>query len=248
MIRRGLIRSEEMAQPVADPLDLFASGDPPAFATDTWHRVTFWNRGAERILGRSAEEVLGKVCFEIVGGRDVYGNRFCYEKCPLFATIRKGEPTSAFDLVVQPNGERRTLSITTLQIKGSRPELFTLVHILRPVDDVRRMARMLADLGAGTVTAGLDGCAHHGVGGPQDRVAPPLTAREREILRCVATGLQNKEIAQRLSISLATVRNHIHNILEKLGVHSKLEAVSLAFRSGWVSPAEAEAEERLALQ
>jgi DNA-binding CsgD family transcriptional regulator len=247
MMRRGLIRSEEMAQPVADPLDLFASGDPPAFATDTWHRVTFWNRGAERLLGRSAEEVLGKVCFEIIGGRDVYGNRFCYEKCPLFATIRKGEPTSAFDLVVQPNGERRTLSITTLQIKGSRPELFTLVHILRPVDDVRRVARMLADLGAGTVTVGGDGCALHGAEAPSHG-APPLTGREREILRCVATGLQNKEIALRLNISLATVRNHIHNILEKLGVHSKLEAVSLAFRSGWVSPAEAAAAERPTLQ
>jgi len=43
----------------------------------------------------------------------------------------------------------------------------------------------------------------------------------------VAAGLQNKEIAHKLGISLATVRNHIHNILEKLDVHSKLEAVSL---------------------
>jgi DNA-binding CsgD family transcriptional regulator len=210
--------------------------------------VTFWNRGAERLLGRSADEVLGKVCFEIVGGRDVYGNRFCYEKCPLFATIRKGEPTSAFDLVVQPNGEQRTLSITTLQIKGSRPELFTLVHILRPVDEVRRVARMLADLGAGAVTVGGDGCAHHGTVEAPAHAAPPLTAREGEILRCVATGLQNKEIALRLNISLATVRNHIHNILEKLGVHSKLEAVSLAFRSGWVSARDGHADERPVLQ
>ena len=65
--------------------------------------------------------------------------------------------------------------------------------------------------------------------------APPLTEREREILRWLADGLQNKEIAQKLGISLATVRNHIHNMLEKLDVHSKLEAVSLAFRQGWVS-------------
>ena len=65
--------------------------------------------------------------------------------------------------------------------------------------------------------------------------APPLTEREKEILRWVAAGLQNKEIAQKLGISLATVRNHIHNILEKLDVHSKLEAVSLAFRQGWVT-------------
>jgi DNA-binding NarL/FixJ family response regulator len=61
-----------------------------------------------------------------------------------------------------------------------------------------------------------------------------LTAREREVLGWMAAGLQNKEIAQKLELSLATVRNHIHNTLEKLEVHSKLEAVSLAFRNGWV--------------
>jgi two-component system NarL family response regulator len=64
---------------------------------------------------------------------------------------------------------------------------------------------------------------------------PTATEREREILRLVAAGLQNKEIAQELDIGLATVRNHVHNILEKLDVHSKLDAVLLAFRQGWVT-------------
>lgn len=65
---------------------------------------------------------------------------------------------------------------------------------------------------------------------------PPLTPRQAEILRHVAAGLQNKEIAQRMGLSLCTVRNHVHHILVQLGVHSKLEAVSLAFRNGWVVP------------
>ena len=65
---------------------------------------------------------------------------------------------------------------------------------------------------------------------------PPLTLRQAEILRHVAAGLQNKEIAQRMGLSLCTVRNHVHHILEQLGVHSKLEAVSLAFRNGWIVP------------
>jgi DNA-binding NarL/FixJ family response regulator len=70
---------------------------------------------------------------------------------------------------------------------------------------------------------------------PPDASAPSvLTPREREVLAWMAAGLQNKEIAQKLDLSLATVRNHIHNTLEKLEVHSKLEAVSLAFRNGWV--------------
>ena len=55
----------------------------------------------------------------------------------------------------------------------------------------------------------------------------------------MAAGLQNKEVARNLGLSLATVRNHVHNILVKLGVHSKLEAVSLYFRNGWIPEAEA---------
>jgi len=63
---------------------------------------------------------------------------------PVFATVRKGESPSAFDLVV-PNGgpDAHTLSVTTLQVQGSRPDLFTIVHILRPVDEARRLAQAL---------------------------------------------------------------------------------------------------------
>jgi DNA-binding NarL/FixJ family response regulator len=63
---------------------------------------------------------------------------------------------------------------------------------------------------------------------------PPLTRRETEVLFQVAAGLQNKEVAHNLGLSLSTVRNHVHNILVKLHVHSKLEAVSLSFRKGWI--------------
>jgi DNA-binding CsgD family transcriptional regulator len=63
----------------------------------------------------------------------------------------------------------------------------------------------------------------------------PLTAREQEVLRCIGCGLQNKEIAERLHISPATVRNHVHHLLGKLQVHSKLQAATLAYRSGWTA-------------
>jgi two-component system, NarL family, nitrate/nitrite response regulator NarL len=54
----------------------------------------------------------------------------------------------------------------------------------------------------------------------------PLTAREREIVRLIEEGLSNKQIAQRLGIHLKTVKNHVQHILEKLGVHSRLEVVA----------------------
>ncbi|HEY9227484.1 MAG TPA: helix-turn-helix transcriptional regulator, partial [Gemmatimonadaceae bacterium] len=53
-----------------------------------------------------------------------------------------------------------------------------------------------------------------------------LTARERELAALLDEGLTNKEIAQRLHISVATVKNHVHRILEKLHVRRRGQAAS----------------------
>jgi DNA-binding NarL/FixJ family response regulator len=60
--------------------------------------------------------------------------------------------------------------------------------------------------------------------------APRLTERELEVLRLVAKGLNNRDIARSLFISENTVKNHIRNILEKLQLHSRMEAVVYAVR------------------
>jgi len=62
--------------------------------------------------------------------------------------------------------------------------------------------------------------------GRSDRVPARLTKREREIMGLIDEGLSNKEIAKRLRIEVATVKNHVHNILEKLQVHRRGEAAA----------------------
>ena len=62
-----------------------------------------------------------------------------------------------------------------------------------------------------------------------------LTAREHEVLELLADGLATTVIAERLYLSVNTVRNHAQNILTKLGVHSRLEAVSVAVRAGLIT-------------
>jgi DNA-binding NarL/FixJ family response regulator len=62
--------------------------------------------------------------------------------------------------------------------------------------------------------------------------ARSLTAREREIVRMIAQGLRNRAIAERLSISEGTVKIHLHNIYEKLGLDGRLELVLHAQRQG----------------
>ncbi|HET7172784.1 MAG TPA: response regulator transcription factor [Nocardioidaceae bacterium] len=59
---------------------------------------------------------------------------------------------------------------------------------------------------------------------------PRLTERELEVLRLMSQGLNNREIAEKLFISQNTVKNHVRNILEKLQLHSRMEAVLFAVR------------------
>ena len=77
----------------------------------------------------------------------------------------------------------------------------------------------------------------HGLRRPEQQVkAPsPLTPKELQVLRELAQGHDNERVARTLRMSPNTVRTHVQNILAKLQVHSKLEAVSLAVRRGWIT-------------
>ncbi len=71
----------------------------------------------------------------------------------------------------------------------------------------------------------------------RDRVeVVQLTARELEIVRLIAAHLSNKQIAKKLSVSLYTVKNHVHNIVEKLQVTGRYEAVDYARKQRWLGP------------
>jgi DNA-binding NarL/FixJ family response regulator len=71
-------------------------------------------------------------------------------------------------------------------------------------------------------------------GAPADELTEPLTPREREVLRLLASGLGNKEIAAKLKISEHTAKFHVASILGKLGAASRAEAVSIGMRNGLI--------------
>ena len=72
-----------------------------------------------------------------------------------------------------------------------------------------------------------------GSGGGQERAsAAALSQREREIVALVAQGYKNKEMAEKMFISEQTVKNHLHNIFDKLGVSDRLELALYAIHKG----------------
>ncbi|RBY76470.1 DNA-binding response regulator [Geodermatophilus sp. TF02-6] len=111
-------------------------------------------------------------------------------------------------------------------LKRSTPE--EVLHGIRTVargesllfpEAVRELARRHVRSGAPVVAPGL----------------ARLTAREEEVLRLMATGLSNGEIAAELVIGVETVRSHVAAVLAKIGARDRTQAVVLAYRSGFVT-------------
>jgi len=76
---------------------------------------------------------------------------------------------------------------------------------------------------------------HHAKTGQDKEVYTGLTGREKEILKLVAEGLNNQDIAEKLFLSPSTVQTHRANIMTKLGLHSRTELVKYALRHGLIT-------------
>lgn len=93
---------------------------------------------------------------------------------------------------------------------------------------------VLSAAGAGSVEAG--GAARSAVPRPEPAELQRLSEREREVLLGLAEGLSNADIAKRLWVSDATVKTHVSNVLAKLGLRDRIQAVIYAYEHGFVTP------------
>lgn len=214
--------------PTEDALDLVAGSETAAFAMDRNERIIYWNSAAERLLGWTADEVLGRACFSILAGRDPFGNLYCMRDCAIVRAAVDGVEVQPFLMEVsRKRGGTQKVKVRAIPLPAGGKSVTCVMHLVERSDpaEVERLV------------AALRGAARPGLAVEKaDPVVSvsPLTAREREIVVLLSNGFAALNIAAKLNLSHATVRNHIQNILRKLEVHSQVEAIAVAFRRGWI--------------
>jgi len=198
------------------------------YALDQRQRIVFWNAAAERILGYRAEEVLERPCHEVFDGEPRPGCLECHTDCPVMVAARYHEPVPTYNLLSHTKaGDTIMLNVSVIIPAESDSSLLT-IHLFRDATHQWRYETYVEHLLCAaarlpgppqTLTRGL----------PETGLCyAPLSGREKEVLLLLVQGQAAREIADTLCISYATVRNHLHAILRKLGVHSQRQAVKLA--------------------
>jgi PAS domain S-box-containing protein len=214
-------------------LDQAADG---AYVIDENQHIVYWNQVAQDMLGYSSDEVLGRSCHEVIQGRDEHDHNWCRATCQVVATVRQGQAVETFNVCARSKtGALRWLNVSILTLPVAATSGAKLVlHLFRDASEARQR-----DIFARQVLSLVDNLQPAPVTAKplaaSERTSQRLTDREHEVLGLLARGHSTDDIAQSLSISVATVRNHIQSILQKLQVRSRAAAVAYAFDHGLVS-------------
>lgn len=198
---------------------LFSRTSDAIFAIDETCHIVFQNPAFARILQRPATQISGHKCHQVLCGSALNGQRFCGSDCRVARDVVCGRAAENFDLVVsKPDRQLVWLSVgacTLLQPVDNAAAIF----VLRPVSAIQA----ISDFAGSSPILFKEP-------NPLEKTVT-LTRREQQILKLLTDGLGTETIARALHISRITVRRHLQNLFAKLGVHSRTEAVSFAFRN-----------------
>jgi PAS domain S-box-containing protein len=215
-------------------VDQLCSTEDGVFLVDSDQHIIRWNAGAERILGFAESEVLDRHCYEVIAGKTRPGKPHCQPGCRVHECLLNGTLMGNFDLLTRHKaGAGVWLNMSILSIDGEGP---VAAHVVRDVTREKQtgvaVEQFLAVLGGSGRERRGDKRKAGSHRSHNSELPKPLSDREIEVLTLVAEGLPTNAVAERLQISNYTARNHIQNILSKLELHSKSQAVSYAFRKG----------------
>ncbi len=193
--------------------DALARATVGVFTVGADGTIAMWNHTAMSIMGFSAREAAGALSCRLFASADG-GDRLCYRGCHGVAPIRIAKTAHNFDVHTRTKtGVPVWLNVDALGVPGVNGRDGLTIHLFRDVTRMKTLLRLVEEWLLGREPPGE---------------ADALTRREREILGMLTSGLNTRAVAERLHVSPATVRNHVQKILDKLGVHSRLEAVAYA--------------------
>ncbi len=216
-----------------DILHILANTADGVFAVGTDHKIVFWNKVAQKILGYSAKEVLGKFCNQIIAGTDSSGNPVCSRSCNVMKSIKKEENPENYEMLTHSKtGDPIWLNVSIICVSGSQPALSTVVHMFRDITkqklDLNDIKEVVSDIN------NENKVKNKHLSKNESKTQKILTPRERMVLECLGAVYRPSDISDKLYISLLTLRKHIQNIHYKLEVHSMLEAVTKARQSNLI--------------
>lgn len=136
--------------------------------------------------------------------------------------LRGSIPTASVIALAVAETEENVLAWAEAGIAGYVPSTASVNDLARLIGQISRGEQSCPSRIAGSL---LRRVAASGAGASVAPPSPPLTRRENEILRLVSEGLSNKDISRRLGISLGTTKSHVHNLLGKLSVPRRTEAM-----------------------
>jgi two-component system NarL family response regulator len=148
----------------------------------------------------------------------------------VLGTIQKASPKSRVVLLTASESAEDLLSAVKSGASGYLTKNTPLPRLAAAMRDVLDGGAAISPAMGGKLFSALRDILRHS--GSTAARRPELTGREIEVLRLVGAGKTSKEIADELYISENTVRNHVRNILDKLGMKSRFEAVHWAHREG----------------
>jgi DNA-binding NarL/FixJ family response regulator len=129
-------------------------------------------------------------------------------------------------------GKRIWLNVSSIPVPTKKPGQFWHAHLCRDISKQAKVRQLVDELQMTLSSSPPSQMMETAESPPPLSPSLSLSEREREVLRLLASGKRTRDIADQLCISPATVRNHIQHILEKLGAHTRLEALAVAYRPG----------------
>jgi len=203
------------------------------------------NESASVLRGANAHDLVGTSCWKLMGLRYPDGTAFCGPTCPIREELDGAASGRTSRLMRErETGQLEEVDLVTLPLASANRRTSLILHVVVPAtsstgsrcavprsDDRRSSSESAVASKARQARAWPNRLSRAAAQPASNTDLGKLTGREREVLDLLSNGYNTRSIAERLYISPITVKHHVQHIMEKLGVHRRVDAILAWIRS-----------------